>query len=384
MKALVAFSGDLELDGEMYSEAAVNGFSETELPKKFDTDAYQVLIVAEKYQTGFDQPKLCAMYVDRKLAGLQAVQTLSRLNRTYPGKERTFVLDFQNTIEDMQNAFRPFFEVTALEANSDPNQIYELEARLKTFGILDPGEIDRFAEIFYKGALDTHDRARLEGLVRQAVGRFEQEDDEGRQEEFRQLVKSYMRFYTFVAQVIRLSDTGLEKLYSYVAWLSRLLPNRQIPPDIDITEDMLRLQAFRVEQKEQGSASLSGGDRAALKPISEFGAKPYTEDEERSLSEIIKAFNERHGTQFTREDFIRFEQVNRKIVDKDMAEMLRNNPPDVVYAAFSEAFFKGAIDLFQRDNEMKNIVLTDAQVREQAIRHFFNRALREVRENPAA
>ena len=113
--------------------------------------------------------------------------------------------------------------------------------------------------------------------------------------------------------MIRLSDTGLEKLYSYVAWLSRLLPNRQIPPDVDITEDMLRLQAFRVEQKEQGSASLSGGDRAALKPISEFGAKPYTEDEERSLSEIIKAFNERHGTQFTREDFIRFEQVNRKM-----------------------------------------------------------------------
>ena len=131
MKPLVAFSGDLEVDGETYTEAAVNGFSETELPKKFDTDDYQVLIVAEKYQTGFDQPKLCAMYVDRKLAGLQAVQTLSRLNRTYPGKEHTFVLDFQNTIEDMQNAFRPFFEVTALEANSDPNQIYELEARLQ-------------------------------------------------------------------------------------------------------------------------------------------------------------------------------------------------------------------------------------------------------------
>jgi len=384
VKALVAFSGELELDGEKYTEAEVNGFSETELPRKFDTDGYQLLIVAEKYQTGFDQPKLCAMYVDRKLAGLQAVQTLSRLNRTYPGKDRTFVLDFQNTIEDMQNAFRPFFEVTALEANSDPNQIYGLEARLKTFGILDESEIDRFAETFYKGALDTHDRARLEGLVRQAVARFEQEDDEGRQEEFRQLIKSYLRFYAFVAQVIRLSDTGLEKLYSYSAWLSRLLPNREIPADIDITEEMLRLQAFRVEQKEQGSASLSAGDRAPLKPISEFGAKPYTEDEERSLSEIIQAFNERHGTEFTREDFVRFEQVNRKIVDHDMSEMLRNNPPDVVYAAFSQAFFKGAIDLFQRDNEMKNIVLTDAQVREQAIRHFFNRALREVRESPTA
>jgi len=380
VKALVAFSGELELDGETYTEADVNGFSETELPRKFDTGSYQILIVAEKYQTGFDQPKLCAMYVDRKLAGLQAVQTLSRLNRTYPSKERTFVLDFQNTIEDMQNAFRPYFEVTELEANSDPNQIYELEARLRTFGILDQGEVDRFAETFYRGPLDTHDRARLEGLVRQAVGRFEQEDDEGRQEEFRQLLKSYLRFYAFVAQVIRLSDTGLEKLYSYAAWLSRLLPSREMPADIDITEEMLRLQAFRVERKEQGSASLSAGDHAALKPISEFGAKPYTEDEERSLSEIIKAFNERHGTQFVRQDFVRFEQVNRKIVDHDMAEMLRNNPPDVVYAAFSQAFFKGAIDLFQRDNEMKNIVLTDGHVREQAIRHFFNRALREVHE----
>jgi type I restriction enzyme, R subunit len=190
VKPLVAFSGELELDGEAYTEADVNTFSETELPRKFDTDQYQILIVAEKYQTGFDQPKLCAMYVDRKLAGLQAVQTLSRLNRTYPGKERTFVLDFQNTIEDIQSGFRPFFEVTALETNSDPNQIYTLGSRLRTFGILDQGEIDRFAETFYKDALDTHDRARLEGLVRQAVDRFEQEDDDGREEEFRQLIKS--------------------------------------------------------------------------------------------------------------------------------------------------------------------------------------------------
>ena len=382
LKALVAFSGELELDGETWTEAALNGFSETELPRRFDAGDYRVLIVAEKYQTGFDQPKLCAMYVDRKLAGLQAVQTLSRLNRTYPGKERTYVLDFQNTIEDIQAAFKPYYEVTALEANSDPNQIYELEARLKTFGILDQGEIDRFAETFYKALLDTHDRARLEGLVRHAVARFEAEDDEGRQEEFRQLLKSYMRFYSFVAQIIRLGDTGLEKLYTYAAWLSRLLPNREIPADIEITEDMLRLQAFRVEQKDEGAASLAPGDTEALTPISEFAAKPYTEEEERSLSEIIKAFNDRHGTAFTREDFIRFEQVNREIMDDDLTEMLRNNPPDVVFSAFSEAFFKGAIKMFQRDNEMKSIVLSDAQARDQATRHFFNRALREVREQP--
>ena len=228
--------------------------------------------------------------------------------------------------------------------------------------------------------LDTHDRARLEGLVRHAVARFEAEDDEGRREEFRQLLKSYMRFYSFVAQIIRLGDTGLEKLYTYTAWLSRLLPNREIPADIEITEDMLRLQAFRVEQKDEGAASLAPGDTEALTPISKFAAKPYTEEEERSLSEIIKAFNDRHGTVFTREDFIRFEQVNREIMDDDLTEMLRNNPPDVVFSAFSEAFFKGSIKMFQRDNEMKSLVLSDTEARDQATRHFFNRALREVRE----
>jgi len=388
LRALVAFSGDLEYEGETYTEADLNGFSETELPSRFDgakpdgtpyPDQYQILIVAEKYQTGFDQPKLCAMYVDRKLDGLQAVQTLSRLNRTMHGKDQTYVLDFRNTIEDIQNAFRPFFEVTALEANSDPNLVYDLEGRLFKFGYLDKDEIERFAQTYFKGPLDGSDRARLEGLVREAVARFEADEDEGRQEEFRQLLKSYMRFYSFIAQVMKLEDTSLEKLYSYGAWLARLLPNREVPPEIEITDDMLRLQAFKVENKEQGSASLSPGDRAALKAITEFGAKPYTEDEQKELSEIVKAFNDRHGTNFSEEDMIRFEQVNRDIMDEDMTEMLRNNPPDVVYAAFRDAFFQGAIRMFQRDNEMKNIVLTDAEARDKATRHFFNRALREAR-----
>jgi type I restriction enzyme R subunit len=179
---------------------------------------------------------------------------------------------------------------------------------------------------------------------------------------------------------MKLEDTELEKLYSYGSWLARLLPNREVPPEIEITDDMLRLQAFKVEQKEQGDASLSPGDRATLKAISEFGAKPYTEDEQKELSEIVKAFNQRHGTTFTEEDMIRFEQVNRAIMDEDLSEMLRNNPPDVVYSAFAQAFFQGAIRMFQRDNEMRNIVLTDAEARDKATRHFFNRALREARE----
>lgn len=203
-------------------------------------------------------------------------------------------------------------------------------------------------------------------------------DGEAQQEEFRQLLKSFQRFYAFVAQVAFLNDAWLEKLYAYTSWLSRLLPSRDVPADITITDDMLTLSAFRLQQGEAGNASLMAGDTKKLDPISEFGANPYTEEEEKSLSEIIDSFNERHGTSFSREDFLRFERVNREILDDDMLDMMRNNPADVVYNAFSQAFFQGMVRMFQQDNEMRSVVMTDRDAREQATRHFFKRAQRQA------
>jgi len=380
LKALVAFSGDLDIGGITWTEVSANGFPEKELPKRFDSDAYQILVVAEKYQTGFDQPKLVAMYVDKKLSGLQAVQTLARLNRTRQDKKRTFILDFQNTTEDIKEAFKPFFETTALEERTDLNQIYDLESRISNSTYINKDEVERFADRFFKGDLTTQDRLALEGTVRLAVSRFELDEDDAQQEEFRQLVKSFLRFYAFVAQVVSLNDAWLEKLYAYASWLSRLLPSREVPADITITDDMLTLSAFRLDEQEQGSASLTAGETETLDPITEFGTNPYTEEEEISLSEIIESFNDRHGTNFTREDFLRFEQVNRDILNDDMKEMMRNNPADVVYNAFSQAFFQGMVRMFQKDNEMRSVVMTDKDAREQATRHFFKRAQREVRE----
>lgn len=284
MKALVAFSGDLEVDGNVWTEATANGFAETELPKKFDTDEYQVLVVAEKYQTGFDQPKLVAMYVDKKLSGLQAVQTLARLNRSYGNEKPTFVLDFQNTMDDVKQAFAPFFETTALEERTDLNQIYDLERRISSSTYVRGDEVERFADQFFKGDLTTQDRLALEGTVRLAVDRFELDEDETQKEEFRQLLKSFQRFYAFAAQVVSLGDAWLEKLYAYTSWLSRLLPSRDVPADITITDDMLSLSAFKLLKGEEGSASLDPGESSELQPISEFGANAYTEEEERSLS----------------------------------------------------------------------------------------------------
>ena len=378
LKALVAFSGELDIDGEVWTEAGANGFAETELPKQFDTGAFQILVVAEKYQTGFDQPKLVAMYVDKKLAGLQAVQTLARLNRTCAGKDKTFILDFQNAMDDIKEAFAPYFEATALEERTDLGQIYDLETRISGSAYVVQDEVDRFAAGFFAGGNTPQDRLVLEGIVRNAVGRFELDEDEVQKEEFRQLLKSFLRFYSFVAQVVRLNDPGLEKLYAYASWLSRLLPSREIPADITITDDMLTLSAFRLDNTASGSASLAAGDTATLAPITKFGANAYTEEEEKSLSEIIRSFNERHGTNFTREDFLRFEQVNREIMDDDMMEMMRNNPADVVYNAFSQAFFQGMVRMFHKDNEMKSVVMTDRDAREQATRHFFKRAQRQA------
>ena len=162
-----------------------------------------------------------------------------------------------------------------------------------------------------------------------------------------------------------------------------MLPNREQPPEVEITEEMLRLQAFRVQQKEAGSASLQGGDTKPLTAISDFAAKPYNEDEARALSEIVKTFNDKHGTQFTNEDFLRLERVSHATLDEDMRAVLRNNPPDVAYPTFSRRFFEEAIRQFQRDSSLQNIVMTDPDVRNMAFRHFFSRALREVRQNPA-
>lgn len=376
LKALVAFSGDLNIDGNVWTEATANGFAETELPTRFETDEFQILVVAEKYQTGFDQPKLVAMYVDKKLAGLQAVQTLARLNRTYPGKDRTFVLDFQNTMEDVQEAFAPFFEATALEDRTDLNQIYDLEQRITGSTYINTDEVERFAEQFFRGDFTTQDRLKLEGTVRLAMERFALDEHEAQQEEFRQLLKSFQRFYAFVAQVVSLNDPWLEKLYAYTSWLLRLLPSRDVPAEITITEDMLDLSAFKLQKDEEGSASLTLGQTSELKPITEFGANPYTEEDERSLSEIIDSFNDRHGTNFSREDFLRVDRVNSEIMDEDMTEMVKNNPADVSFNTFAQAFFQGLVREFQRDNEFRNAVMTDKDARDQMTKFAFKRAQR--------
>ena len=379
MKALVAFSGEIDVDGQTWTEAGINGFADTQLTDKFDrTEAFRILIVAEKYQTGFDQPKLCGMYIDRKLAGLQAVQTLSRLNRTAPDKRRTFILDFQNDAEEIKTAFKPFYEATTLGERSDPNLVYSLEDKIRRSVIVDRGDIEQFAQVFFKGELTAQDRIALQALLRPAIDRFEAAADEP-QEEFRNLARSFTRFYAFVAQIVRLSDTDLEKLDAYLSYLLRLLPDREIPGDVEITDDMLRMRAFRLVKLGEEDVSLEAGDGVAVAPITGFGAKPAGDEEDEALSAIVTSFNERHGTDFRPEDMRRFEQDADAVADDDdMSEMLRNNPRDVVFPVFNTKVFNQLVRRLHRENKLSNIILTDPEVRERLTKYLFDRAMKKI------
>jgi type I restriction enzyme R subunit len=240
-----------------------------------------------------------------------------------------------------------------MEDRSDPNQIYNLQARLNAFGILQQDEIDRFVGRFLGNRQAADERPVLEGIVRQAVARFEAQLAEDEQEEFRQLLASFLCFYSFIAQVVSLQDTGLEKLHLYGSWLKRLLPSRAAPEGEDITDDMLQMTAYRLQDQGVSDGRLQRDDTASLSPIDRFGANAYTEEEQRALSEIIDAFNARHGTNFTQEDYIRFGAVNDAILDDEAwVEILRNNAPEVVKDRFNAEFMRRAIHVFQRDNQM--------------------------------
>lgn len=360
LDAIIAFSGDLIVDGQAYTELGLNGFSEKDLPEQFDTALYQILVVANKYQTGFDQPKICAMYIDRKLDGLQCVQTLTRANRTFPGKtaESIYILDFQNTIEDIKEVFKAYFDVTELEGLTDPEQIYELKSLIMESGFVDQESVDDFAQILSKPEVTTGDRATLEGIVNRAVNSYNVADIPS-QDEFRQAVKSYCRFYSFIVQVYPVADVKLESLYWYATWLGKKLKNNKGDDGPELTDEMIRLTKLRIEENEKGSATPDAGSSKPLPPISAFGVntKP-TEDDEKELSEIIKEFNDKHGTEFTEDDIIRI-GIQAEKVANEMSAVIKNNPVDVSLDTFADRLFDRMAEVRESEKDLDNIMTSD-------------------------
>ena len=244
-----------------------HGIREKELPEKFATQEYQVLLVAEKYQTGFDQPLLHTMYVDKRLAGIQAVQTLSRLNRIHPLKEDTFVLDFVNDREEIREAFKTYYEGAEMGEEVDPARMYQIKGELDASGIYLAEEVERFCAVYFKPKQrqSAMDHQAMNAALDPAVSRFtvRQKDDEEEAELWRGKVQAFRNLYGFLSQVIPYQDSDLERLYVFLRHLAAKLPRRKSGPAYQF-DDEVRLEYYRLQKISEGSISLQDGDARRL------------------------------------------------------------------------------------------------------------------------
>ena len=337
IKPLVAFSGKVEdpETGLEYTEPAMNTdvitgkpISESQLPEKFDTEDYQILLVANKYQTGFDQPLLHTMYVDKRLDGVQAVQTLSRLNRISPGKETPFVLDFVNSAEDIYTAFKPYYDQTSLQDDTDPQLLETLKHELNVIQVYYWSEVEAFAQVFYKALTKQNptDHARMQKHIQPAVDRYKSLDEKLAQM-FKDKLSSFVKSYAFLSQIIPYSDSEMEMLYSFSRFLLPHLP-RERDYEIIKPEDEVSLQYYRIERVSSGSIALEEGEPYGVKGITESGTGKVKEPK-KPLSEIIQVLNSKFGTEFTEEDRLFFEQIREKAIkDEKIIQTAEANPLD--------------------------------------------------------
>ncbi len=320
IRALVAFSGKVQIpsddsdyvgpDSSEYTEPQMNidavtgkTISERQLKERFASDDYQVLLVANKYQTGFDQPLLMAMYVDKRLDGVQAVQTLSRLNRKIPGKDEPFVLDFRNETEDIKAAFKPYFDATILEEKADAKKLDQLKHELDAPQVYHWSEVEAFANIFYKlpEKQRAKDHADLNRWAQPTVDRFKAIDDDDDQKwEFREKLSAYVRLYTFMSQIMPWCDPDLEKLYSFGKFTLPLLPTGHDSTNVSISGDVA-LEYYRLSRVWSGAIELKEGEEAYVKSPTDVGTRK-AEDVEAPLSELIKTLNDQFGTEFSEDE----------------------------------------------------------------------------------
>ena len=382
IKTLVAFSGvveDPDFKGKTWTEVGMNqGIKETELPEKFDTHEYQVLLVAEKYQTGFDQPLLHTMYVDKKLSGIQAVQTLSRLNRTCAGKEDTFVLDFRNKPEEIYEAFKPFYEFTLVDELVDAQHLYRLQNQIDEAGVIFEEEITAFCSIYFlpRRKETVHDHERMNGILDKAVERYKTLEED-LQEELKGLFVNFRNLYGFLSQVIPYQDSDLEKLYTYLRFLLTKLPRRSSGPAYHL-EDEVELQYYRLQKISEGQIDLKGGSVQPLKGPTDVGTGNST-DEEIKLSELIDILNERFGTEFTQADQLFFDQIQEEAVsDEGLRQAASVNTVDDFRYVFAKAFEGLVIDRMEGNEEIFSRLMSDEEFRKMASEHLLHKVYKSI------
>lgn len=365
LDVLVAFSGTVTDDGKDWTEEKINGIKENQLKKAFHDD-FDMLIVAEKYQTGFDEPLLHTMFVDKKLNGVKAVQTLSRLNRTMKGKEDTFVLDFANTQEEIQKSFQPFYETTVLEEETDPNLVYSLKRQLEDFHVYQQNEVETFAKKFYQKTNPTLDM--LSSLLTPALQRYEVLEDK-KKDEFKSLIHSFNRTYSFVIQVARMFDKDMQKLYVFTKFLSKVLP-KDGGEKVNLN-DVLLLEYYKLQKTAEGKITLENSE-GLIPPVKDGGAGGSNKEKD-TLSEIIDKFNKKFGTSFTEQDKVLAQLKADMMKDPQIVNSAKTGNKTVFNALSdkrfdniamnryeeNDSFFKGLFENADKLKFLKELLLAD-------------------------
>jgi type I restriction enzyme R subunit len=387
IKTLVAFSGTVQDDedtAKTWTEVTMNnGVRESELPEVFATPEYHVLLVAEKYQTGFDQPLLHTMYVDKRLAGIQAVQTLSRLNRIHRLKEDTFVLDFRNDREEIRAAFKDYYEGAELGEEADPARMYQIKAELDGVGVYLDEEQERFCAVYFKPRerQTAADHQAMNVALDPVVARFValQGRDEPEADLWRSRLTAFCNLYAYLSQIIPYQDSDLEKLFVFLRHLSARLPRRRTGLDYQF-DDEVRLEYYRLQKISEGSISLKEGTARRLDGPTEVGSG-QARDEQVPLSQLIHLLNERFGTDFNTADQLFFDQiVETAMTDESLRQAAIVNPEDkfaLVFKQLVEGLFIERMDL----NEAIFIrYMNDKAFQKDVIRWMAGEAWRKLRE----
>lgn len=367
LDVLVAFSGEVEDNGEPYTEEKLNKTKDGEtikekaLPAAFHTDEFGMLIVAEKYQTGFDEPLLHTMFVDKKLSGVKAVQTLSRLNRTTKGKQDTFVLDFVNSAEDIKKSFEPYYEETVLEEETDPNVIYDIKGTLDEYRVYQESEIEAFSKIFYSEKEQQYgDEGKLKAKLQPALDRYDALDEE-KQDLFKGTLARFNRIYAFITQVCRMFDKDIHKFSVYAKFLYKFLPKGG-GAKVDV-DDKVLLEYYKLEKEFEGNIELEPA-KEGFRPIT--GEAGRREEKKDPLTVIIDKINLAYGTNFTEMDKVLLQIENDYVADpkwqgyaksndyKTFLMLLEKDFIEMAAARYeqNEAFF---VKLFSEPEMMKQI-----------------------------
>jgi type I restriction enzyme R subunit len=360
LEILIAFSGVIKDKGVEYTEEKLNKrkdgstIKEKQLPAEFNSDDFNILIVAEKYQTGFDEPLLHTMFVDKKLSGVKAVQTLSRLNRTHPDKEDTFILDFVNTKEEIEEAFKPYYEATILDEEINVNLIYDTRTLLRNFRLYNQDDIEKFVKIYYKqGNQTATDLGKMTSLLKPIVDRYSDLDEEKRFD-FKKTLRNFSKWYAYITQIVRMYDKELHKEYVFATYLEKLLPKvRETSLDL---ENKLKLEFYKLEQTFKGDISLEPGEEYKLENPKTLNTDGKPTDEDEFLEEIIKRVNERYKGEFTEGDRVIAETVYKRMYNgedsKKLERYAKNNDAEVFEnSIFPEEFKKAAQECYMESME---------------------------------